>query len=163
MRTTAAFSRHTLLALLEALLLVALISGILGAAALVYPGTSATGVGSAAAANPNRSGPSSIWLMPPAGASVAGSWPTLGSSVAFGSTYPKGTKNAWVSLTCYQGDTLVYGEGGSANATFTLGGASSGWVASPGTAVCTAELGDLYWRGGHEYYTYLAETSFDAN
>ena len=163
MRTTAAFSRHTLLALLEALLLVALISGILATAALINPGTGATGVGNAAAANPNRSAPSSIWLMPPVGASVAGSWPTLGSSVAFGSTYPRGTKNAWVSLTCYQGDTLVYGEGGSVNASFMLGGGSSGWLASPGPAVCRAELGDLYWRGGHEYYTYLAETSFDAN
>jgi hypothetical protein len=163
MRTTAAFSRHTLLALLEALLLVALISGILASAALILPRTSATGVGSAAAANPNRSGPSSIWLAVPIGAAPAASWPTMGSSVAFGATYPKGTKNAWVSLTCYQGTTMVYGEGGGADATFMLGGASSVWLSSPGPAVCTAELGDLYWRGGQEYYTYLASTSFDAN
>lgn len=163
MRTTAAFSRHTLLALLEALLLVALISGILATAALINPGTAATGVGNAAAANPNRSAPSSIWLMQPLGAAAAASWPTIGSSVAFGSTYPKATKNPWVSLTCYQGDTFAYAEGGSPSQTFTLGGASSPWLSSPGPAVCTAELGDLYWRGGHQYYTLLAETSFDAN
>jgi hypothetical protein len=163
MRTTAAFSRHTLLALLEALLLVALISGILATAALINPGTSATGVGNAAAANPNRSAPSSIWLMPQAGAAVAGSWPTLGSSVAFGSTYPRGTKNAWVSLTCYQEGVFVYAEGGVPDHTFMLGGGSSPWLSVGGSADCTAELGDLYWRGGHEYYTYLATTSFTAN
>jgi hypothetical protein len=163
MRTTAAFSRHTLLALLEALLLVALISGILAAAALINPGTSATGVGSAAAANPHPSAPSSIWLMQPIGAAPAASWPTMGSSVAFGTTYPKGTKNAWVSLTCYQGGTFVFAEGGVADHVFTLGGGSSPWLSVGGSADCTAELGDLYWRGGQEYYTYLATTSFTAN
>jgi hypothetical protein len=163
MRTTAAFSRHTLLALLEALLLVALISGILATAALINPGAGATGVGNAAAANPNHSTPSSIWLMSPAGASVAGSWPTLGSSVAFGSTYPKSTKNPWVSLTCYQNGTFAYAEGGVADHMFVLGGGSSPWLSVGGSADCTAELGDLYWRGGHEYYTYLASTTFTAN
>lgn len=163
MRTTAAFSRHTLLALLEALILVALISGILATAALINPGTSATGVGSAAAANPHPPAPSSIWLVVPIAAAAPASWPTLGSSVAFGSTYPKGTKNPWVSLTCYQGTSVVYVEGGLADHVFLLGGGSSVWLSVGGSADCTAELGDLYWRGGQEYYTYLATTSFTAN
>ena len=64
MRTTAAFSRHTMLALLEALLLAALVGGILASAAVLKPGIGSTGAGSAAAANPNRSGDSHIWLMP---------------------------------------------------------------------------------------------------
>ena len=163
MRTTAAFSRHTLLALLEAMLLAALISGVLATAALINPGSKATGLGSAAAANPHPPAPSSIWLMEPTDADPAASWPTLGSSVAFGSSYPRGTKNAWISLMCYQGTTLVYGEGGEADHVFMLAGASSDWLSSPGPAVCTAELGDLYWRGGQEYYNFLADTTFTAN
>jgi len=163
MRTTAAFSRHTMLALLEALILAALVGGILASAAVLKPGIGSTGAGNAAAANPNRSGESRIWLTQPDGAAVPASWPTLGSAVAFGATYPKATKNPWVSLDCYQGDALVYVAGGSADATFALGGSSSLWLDSPGPAFCTAELGDLYWRGGHQYYTYLADTSFSAN
>ena len=162
MRTTAAFSRHALLALLEALLLAALISAVLASAALINPAASATGVGSAAAANPHPPAPSSIWLMPPADATAAG-WPTLGSSVAFGSIYPKATRNPWVSLTCHQGTSVVYVEGGVTDHVFMLGGGSSVWLSTGGSAVCTAELGDLYWRGGQEYYTYLATTSFTAN
>jgi len=152
-----------MLALLEALLLAALVGGILASAAIINSNNGATGLGSAAAANPNRSGESRIWLMEPAGAATSASWPTLGSSVAFGAVYPKATKNPWVSLICYQGDTLVYGEGGVVDGTFMLGGASSLWLDTPGPAVCNAELGDLYWRGGHEYYTYLTDTTFTAN
>src|SRR5665811_2354282 len=80
--------------------------------------------------------------------------PSLGSTVSFAAGYPSTTKNPWVSLLCYQGTTLVYGEGGGPSHQFQLGGASSDWLAVGGSATCTAELGDLYWRGGHEYYTY---------
>ena len=96
------------------------------------------------------------------GTSAASVQPTLGSSVKFNAGYPNTTKNPWVSLNCYQGGTLVYGEGGSPSSTFSLGGGSSVWLATGGAATCTAELGDLYWKGGHEYYTYLATTSFSA-
>jgi hypothetical protein len=89
--------------------------------------------------------------------------PTLGSAVGFAAGYPSTTKNPWVSVMCYEGSTLVYGEGGGPTHQFVLGGASSVWLGVGGTANCTAELGDLYWRGGHEYYTYLATTSFSAN
>lgn len=89
--------------------------------------------------------------------------PTLGSWVGFAAGYPSTTKNPWVSLTCVEGSTIVYVEGGSPTHTFLLGGGSSVWLTVGGSATCTAELGDLYWRGGHEYYTYLATTSFGAN
>jgi hypothetical protein len=88
--------------------------------------------------------------------------PSLGSSVTFDAGYARNTKNPWVSLRCYQDGTLVYGEGGKVTDTFTLGGGSSKWRDVGGAASCRAELGDLYWKGGYEYYTYLAETSFDA-
>ncbi len=88
--------------------------------------------------------------------------PSLGSSVGFAAGYPKNTKNPWVSLSCYQDGTLVYGEGGKVDHTFVLGGGSSLWLSVGGSATCTAEFGDLYWKGGYEYYTYLATTSFSA-
>lgn len=92
----------------------------------------------------------------------AAAQPSLGSAVRFASGYPTNTKNPWVSVLCYQGTTLVYGEGGSPDSAFVLGGAASIWVATGGAASCTAELGDLYWRGGHQYYTFLASASFAA-
>lgn len=94
---------------------------------------------------------------------LAASDPHLGSSVRFATGYPGNTRNPWVSLTCYQDSTLVYGEGGSPKNEFSLGGASSVWLANGGAATCKAELGDLYWRGGQQYYTYMAETWFDAS
>lgn len=97
------------------------------------------------------------------GTSAPSTRPMLGNSVTFAAGYPSTTKNPWVSVMCYQGSTLVYGEGGGPTAAFVLGGASSLWLSVGGSATCTAELGDLYWRGGHQYYTYLATTSFGAN
>jgi len=107
--------------------------------------------------------PSWIALSSVNGTNAASTQPTLGSTVGFAAGYPSTTKNPWVSVMCYQGSTLVYGEGGTVGHQFQLGGATSDWVALGGSATCTAELGDLYWRGGHEYYTYLATTSFSAN
>ncbi|HYM65131.1 MAG TPA: hypothetical protein VES68_01445 [Candidatus Sulfotelmatobacter sp.] len=103
----------------------------------------------------------------------------LGNTITFALSYPKNTKNPWVSVSCYldQAKTnLVYGEGGTAaqaagNGTsklgyngFTLGGASSLWLGNyPSSSVyCTAELGNLYWQGGKEYYIPFASTSFTA-
>ena len=93
---------------------------------------------------------------------LAAAAPRIGSSVKFSTGYPTGTKNPWVSLYCYQDGNIVYAEGGKPSADFVLGGASSAWVVVGGAASCRAELGDLYWRGGKQYYTSLAQTSFDA-
>ena len=93
---------------------------------------------------------------------AAAAMPRVGSAVKFASGYPSTTRNPWVSLTCYQGGSLVYGEGGAPNQDFLLGGATSDWAATGGAATCRAELGDLYWRGGKQYYTYLAHTNFEA-
>jgi hypothetical protein len=96
------------------------------------------------------------------GGSAAAAQPNLGSDVRFNSGYSTNTKNPWVSVSCYQGGTLVYGEGGSPTSDFVLGGAASAWLSAGGAATCRAELGDLYWKGGHQYYTYLAHTDFTA-
>jgi len=137
----------------------ALISTAIIAAVIAVPATAlaARGGGSGGTAG-------TPWI---ALASVNGAAPTvhpsLGSAVGFASSYPSTTKNPWVSVMCYEGSTLVYGEGGSPTHQFVLGGASSTWLGVGGTATCNAELGDLYWRGGHQYYTYLATTGFSAN
>ena len=93
---------------------------------------------------------------------AAAAQPKLGSSVKFATGYPTGTKNPWVSVMCYQDGALVYGEGGVPGHDLVLGGATSDWAATGGAASCRAELGDLYWRGGKQYYNYLAHTNFDA-
>ena len=93
---------------------------------------------------------------------TSSSQPRLGSQVSFAAGYPTRTKNPWVSLVCYQDGVLVYGQGGSPASEFYLGAASSVWVTNGGAATCKAELGDLYWRGGQQYYTYMAETWFEA-
>ena len=106
--------------------------------------------------------PAWITLASVSGASAASSQPRVGSAVKFATGYPTGTKNAWVSVTCYQDGALVYGEGGVPSHEFVLGGATSDWAATGGAATCRAELGDLYWRGGKQYYSYLAHTNFEA-
>jgi hypothetical protein len=137
----------------------ALISAAIIAAVVAVPATAL-----AAKGHGGTSGGPTPWI---ALASVNGAaatvHPVLGSSVGFASGYPSTTKNPWVSVMCYSGSTLVYGEGGGPSHQFVLGGASSVWLGAGGAATCTAELGDLYWVGHREYYTYLATTSFSAN
>lgn len=115
-----------------------------------------------AARGGGTSTPAWIALASVSGQSVVAAQPSLGASVRFAAGYATSTKNPWVSVTCYQGGVLVYGEGGKPSADFVLGGATSDWAATGGPASCRAELGDLYWKGGHQYYTYLANTNFDA-
>jgi hypothetical protein len=103
-----------------------------------------------------------IALASVSGRSVAAAQPTVGASVRFASGYSTSTRNPWVSLTCYQNGALVYGEGGAPSSDFVLGGATSDWAATGGAASCRAELGDLYWKGGKQFYAYLAHTTFEA-
>lgn len=89
---------------------------------------------------------------------------SFGDSVSFACVVPKGAHNPWISLNAYDDQgVLLYGEGGSPDHVFVLGGASSEWVGrGGGPAHLVAELGDLYWKGGHEYYTFYAKTDFEA-
>jgi hypothetical protein len=106
--------------------------------------------------------PAWITLVRPVERSSQDGEPHLGSTVSFATGYPADAKNPWVSLFCYQDGSLVYAEGGSPSSAFLLGGATSDWAAAGGAASCRAELGDLYWRGGRQHYTYFAQTSFEA-
>jgi hypothetical protein len=126
------------------------------ALAIAIPATAFAGKGGGSTT------PAWISLATVSGQAVAAAQPRVGSSVKFSTGYPTGTKNAWVSVTCYQDGSLVYGEGGVPSHDFVLGGASSDWAASGGAATCRAELGDLFFRGGRQYYNYLAHTNFEA-
>ena len=124
----------------------------------------ALGIPAAALAGKGGGTSSAAWiaLASVTDGALAVAQPRLGTSVRFSTGYSTGTKNPWVSVSCWQGDTMVYGQGGAPSTEFGLGGASSLWLDVGGAATCRAELGDLYWRGGKQYYTFLALTWFDA-
>jgi hypothetical protein len=124
------------------------------AAMLIVPVATFAGKGG------GTSTPAWISLATDSGARAA--QPSLGAAVRFSSGYASTTKNPWVSVTCTQDGALVYAQGGAPSGDFVLGGSSSTWISVGGAASCRAELGDLYWRGGKQYYTYLAHTTFDA-
>jgi hypothetical protein len=96
---------------------------------------------------------------PTNGASVQ---PSLGSTVTFTTTYPSSTKNPRVQVLCYQNGALVYGESGSPDYAFVLGGGSSQWLANGGPANCEADLLDVYYQGGQQQVVWLASTTFNA-
>lgn len=89
--------------------------------------------------------------------------PHLGGTVTFAVVYPKTVKSPRVAVRCYQNGVLGYGEGGSYDHAFLLGGGWSDWKVAGGAANCTAELFYFVWNGNNqqEYYS-LAWTSFDA-
>ena len=88
--------------------------------------------------------------------------PHLGTTVTFTVTAPRSVKAPRVSVTCSQGTTLVYGEAGTFDHAFLLGGASSLWLELGGPADCTADL--FYWDyvGQQQVYVWLAQTTFSA-
>jgi hypothetical protein len=88
--------------------------------------------------------------------------PTLGSSVAFATGYPKAVKNPRVAVKCYQDGVLVYAEAGTVDDSFVLGGASSDWLRSGGAANCEADLFYFTYKGNVQSYHGLASTTFDA-
>ena len=106
-------------------------------------------------------GTSSIALKS-AGTSSSSSQPSLGSSVSFVTTYPVNVKNPRIEVLCYQGSTLVYGEAGSVDHEFQLGGGGSIWLTNGGGAQCTANLFYFGWKAGMQTYNLLASTSFSA-
>lgn len=100
----------------------------------------------------------------PASISLGQSSASLGSEVNFYVAYPSGTKNPRIDVMCYQGDTLVYGEAGTFDHIFVLGGYASAWRTNGGGASCTARLFDLIWNGNSmQQVVWLASTTFEAS
>jgi hypothetical protein len=153
--TAATTGRHVFGALIEAILVIAVV------AALAFAAMIATGrPGSAAGALARSTTEASITLA--SSGTTARTQPALGTSVAFDTTYASNTKNPRIEVLCYQSGSLVYGEAGSVGHSFVLGGASSVWVETGGSATCQANLFYFYWKGGQQFYKLLASTSFDA-
>lgn len=155
--TIASGTRHVVGVGLQALLIVAIIAALTVATAFVVGGHPAGGTSVFA----GKSQTSWIELAQGAGA-TATTQPSLGSSVAFLSGYPTNVKNPRIEVLCYQGADLVYGEAGSVDHTFLLGGASSDWLRVGGAAACTANLFYFGSHAGHQTYNRLATTSFSA-
>ena len=111
-------------------------------------------VGSAWAGKP---GPSSASAIAPAQSSMS-----LGSTVTFSVTYPRSVKYPRVQVLCYQNSALAYGEAGTYDHAFVLGGASSKWLTNGGSATCEADLYYFSVQRGNEVYNQLASTTFSA-
>ena len=84
--------------------------------------------------------------------------PAHGSAVTFDTT--SGSLAGWeypmVALRCYQNNELVYVVLDQPDATFVVGGGSSGWTA--GDATCNGSLYAYGWKGGQESIRLLAST-----
>jgi len=82
------------------------------------------------------------------------------TGLTFTTLYPNSVNSPRVQVMCYQNGTMVYGEAGTPDHTFLLGGAWSPWVANGGgPASCHADLLDMSNSGN----TVLASTDFPAS
>ena len=146
---------HTAIAVAEAFLVVAIIAAILVALSPVYaPARDLAGTGDAAA--------TTSWIAIRGTTALAASAPRLGAAVAFDAGYPKTVRNPRVAVKCYQDGVLVYAEAGGVDESFVLGGGSSDWLRSGGSASCEADLFYFTYKGKVQSYHWLASTAFDA-
>jgi len=90
--------------------------------------------------------------------------PHLGELVDFTTTYPKTVKEPRIVVNCVQDGVLVWGEVGTVDWVFKLGGDSSQWVDNGGAASCMATLDNLIWHGKRtQEWVWLADTTFEAD
>jgi hypothetical protein len=92
----------------------------------------------------------------------AATQPSLGSYVTFSTVYPTSVQTPRVEVLCSQNGALMYGEAGSPDWAFLLGGGASLWKAAGGPASCVANLYYFSWKAGQPTTVYLATTKFDA-
>ena len=67
-----------------------------------------------------------------------------------------------VDLECRQNGAIVFSQLDKPDAIFLLGGGSSVWLTTGGTANCTADLDAYGTKGGSWSVRVLSTTSFDA-
>lgn len=93
-----------------------------------------------------------------------GSQPWLGGTVTFTSVSPAGVKNPRISVRCFDAaQAVVFGETGTSDHVFVLGGGMSAWLMNPMAVRCSAELYEIVWNGNNpQEYTSYAMTWFDA-
>jgi hypothetical protein len=153
-RTGAVFG-HALGVTAQAVLVTAILAlVVLALSPAVRPAGSALGLGTVHA--------STSWITLRSSSSLAATQPALGSTVAFDTGYPKNIKNPRIVVNCYQDGTLVYGEAGSVDQGYLLGGASSDWLRAGGPATCTADLYYFTFKNHVQQAITLATTAFDA-
>jgi hypothetical protein len=83
---------------------------------------------------------------------------SLGNSATFTVVYDTKIDNPRIEVLCYQDFVLVYGEAGSVDHTFVLGGAMSDWLLAGGSADCVANLFYFDNSGPEQLYIWLAST-----
>jgi hypothetical protein len=88
--------------------------------------------------------------------------PHLRGLVTFTTAYPTSVKTPRIQVICYQNGALVYGEAGSIDHAFLLGGGGSLWLTAGGPASCTADLFYFSWNAGQPATVILASTTFAA-
>jgi|SRR3954449_6861325 len=90
--------------------------------------------------------------------------PSLGNRVTFATTV--GSLAGWeypmVDLECRQNGAIVFSQLDKPDATFLLGGGSSQWLTTQGSATCTADLDAYGSKAGRWSVRVLSTTSFDA-
>jgi hypothetical protein len=88
--------------------------------------------------------------------------PHLGGVATFAVSYTNNVKIPRVEVLCYQAGQLVYGEAGSPNYAFILGGGGSLWLSAGGAADCVANLYYFDNSGPTQTYVGLASWPFVA-
>ena len=164
--------RHIVGVSLQALLIAAIITALVFAAAAVSLSAPAGGDSVFAARGGNGNGSNGNGN---AGAVAASSSISvdgtdqglvLGSSITFATTVAglTGNEYALVYLKCTQDGTVVYGQLDLPGTTFVLGGGSSPWLQVGGTATCVGYLKAYGSHGGYDTIRDLAQTApFSAN
>ena len=109
-----------------------------------------------------RTEASIILNIPPSLASpnLVSSWPRVGDSVTFTSTFPSSldSRSVLVSVICYQNGYPTFLVADRYDASFLLGGTTSPMATNGGPAFCRAEL--YYWSKNNKQNV-IASTEFD--
>lgn len=165
-------TRHIVGVGLQAFLVTAIVASLAFAVATAAgsaPG-GADSVFAARGGNANGNGGNASGGSPAATSSIslneAGQTLNLGSSVTFTTSVGDLTGNeyALVYLKCVAAETVVYGQLALPGTTFVLGGGSSPWLQTGGTATCVAYLKAYGTHGGYDTIRDLAQTApFSAN
>jgi hypothetical protein len=147
---------HTVGVMVQALLIGAIITlAALALSPVLRPAASIAGVQTSYASTTS-------WIALRSATSAAATQPSLGSTVAFDAGYPKTVKTPRYAVKCFQDGVLVYAEARNVDESLLLGGGSSTWLTSGGSATCTADLFYFTYKGKVQTYHWLASTDFAA-
>jgi hypothetical protein len=84
----------------------------------------------------------------------------IGTWMTFVSSYPTAAKDPGIRVVCTQNGSVVWSQVGTPDASYKLGGDSSPWLQTGGSANCVADLINVSWSRGQQTTTVLATTGF---